>query len=185
MEIDVPEIDARRREIELESVSSRPRWSRKGPLCGKRGGHPRHRRLDAKESPLALIHPPDAHFYVAGSRVCLASSSSSVSAILYGRWSVTFYFIIGIFCTNDLSKTSGGVTRGEEEFFLRNRFIYALRLCILNVKVLKLRFLLSIFHIDCKFLQEANIGMRFIALKWKLKYHGMQMDEVKLCCTLR
>lgn len=55
----------------------------------------------------------------------------------------------------------------------RNSFEIDFSACldyVFSRKVLKLQFLLSIFYIDRKFLQEANIGMRFITLKWKLKY---------------
>lgn len=81
-------------------------WNRPGPdeaVKGLSAGNVAATRgiVDyAKESPLALMHPPvhEPHFYVAGSRVCLSPLRHCPRAILYGYVIRYLLFYCDIFC---------------------------------------------------------------------------------------
>lgn len=104
MEETSPEIGARPRDCRGGECFL---WNRPGPdeaVKGLSAGNVAATRgiVDyAKESPLALMHPPvhEPHFYVAGSRVCLSPLRHCPRAILYGyviRYLLFYY--CDIFC---------------------------------------------------------------------------------------
>lgn len=99
---------SRRRVFLVEPAWSR--WSRKGPLCGKRGGHPRHRRLRERK-PISFNAPSCARASFLRSRVeslSLASSSLSASYPLRLRDPLPFILLWHLLWRVIYRKRNGG-----------------------------------------------------------------------------